>query len=176
MSNKIGIFTEEQYADRMRHQVSNSGIGSTAGLEQAIETTTQIVSGVVNTLYYELMGQKLSDFVKIEVGTGAYSLNLFQYASAYVGDPFKSGLIEPTASGINADANSNIKIGSLRTFCRVLSIFKNTSYFILFFWLCWVFIAVIRLSVVVVSMDYSLFVVHGLLVVVASLVLVGGFQ
>ena len=113
MSNKIGIFTEEQYADRMRHQVSNSGIGSTTGFEQAIETTTQIVSGVVNTLYYELMGQKLSDFVKIEVGTGAYSTNLFQYASTYVGSPFKAGLIEPTASGINADANSNIKIGSL---------------------------------------------------------------
>ena len=113
MSNKIGILTEEQYADRMRLQVSNSGIGSGSGFEQAIETTTQIVSGVVNTLYYELMGQKLSDFVKIEVGTGAYSTNLFQYASTYVGSPFKAGLIEPTASGINADANSNIKIGSL---------------------------------------------------------------
>ena len=113
MSNKIGILTEEQYAEGMRLQVSNSGIGSTTGFEQAIETTTQIVSGVVNTLYYELMGQKLSDFVKIEVGTGAYSTNLFQYASTYVGSPFKAGLIEPTASGINADANSNIKIGSL---------------------------------------------------------------
>ena len=113
MANKIGIFTEEQYADRMRLQVSNSGIGSAAGFEQAIETTTQIVSGVVNTLFYELMGQKLSDFVKIEVGTGAYSTNLFQYASTYVGSPFKQGIIEPTASGINADANSNIKIGSL---------------------------------------------------------------
>jgi len=113
MANKIGILTEEQYADNMRMQVSNSGIGSTAGFEQAIETTTQIVSGVVNTLFYELMGQKLSDFVKIEVGTGAYSTNLFQYASTYVGSPFKAGLIEPTASGINADANSNIKIGAL---------------------------------------------------------------
>ena len=114
MSNKIGIFTEDQYADRMRHQVSNSGIEATTGFEKTIQTTTQIVSGVVNTLYYELMGQKLSDFVKIEVGTGAYATDLAQYASAYVGDPFKSGLIEPTASGINADANSNIKIGMLR--------------------------------------------------------------
>jgi len=113
MTNKIGLLTEEQYADTMRLQVSNSGIGTTAGFEQAIETTTQIVSGVVNKLYYELMGQKLSDFVKIEVGTGAYSTNLTQFASAYVGDPFKSGLIEPTASGINADASSNIKIGAL---------------------------------------------------------------
>ena len=113
MTKKIGLFTEDEYAERMRMQVSNSGIGETAGLQQAIETTTQIVSGVVNKLYYELMGQKLSDFVKIDVGTGADSTNLFQYAASYVGDPFKSGLIEPTASGINADANSNIKIGSL---------------------------------------------------------------
>ena len=111
--NKIGLLTQEQYATEMRRRVSNSGISQTSGFEQTIETTTQIVAGVVNKLYYELMGQKLSDFVKIEVGTGAYSTNLFQYASAYVGSPFKAGIISPTASGINADANSNIQIGSL---------------------------------------------------------------
>ena len=114
MSNdKIGLLTQEQYANQMRQRVQNSGIGSSAGLEQTITTTTQLVAGIVNTLYYELMGQKLSDFVKIEVGTGAYSTNLVQYASAYVGSPFKQGIINPTASGINADANSNIKIGAL---------------------------------------------------------------
>lgn len=113
MTDKIGLLTQEQYANQMRMRVQNSGIGATAGLEQTIQTTTQIVAGVVNKLYYELMGQKLSDFVKIEVGTGAYSNNLFQYASAYVGSPFKAGLINPTASGINADANSNIKVGAL---------------------------------------------------------------
>ena len=113
MADKIGLLTQEQYANQMRMRVENSGIGATAGLEQTIQTTTQLVAGVVNTLYYELMGQKLSDFVKIEVGTGAYSTNLFQYASTYVGSPFKQGLINPTATGINADANTNIKIGSL---------------------------------------------------------------
>ena len=111
--NKIGILTVDQYANAMRMRVQNSGIGETAGIEQTIQTTTQIVKGVVDTLYYELMGQKLSDFVKIEVGTGAYSQNLFQYASTYVGSPFKQGIINPTATGINADANTNIKIGSL---------------------------------------------------------------
>lgn len=113
MADKIGLLTQEQYANQMRMRVQNSGIGSTPGIEQVITTTTQIVAGVVNTLYYELMGQKLSDFVKIEVGRGANSLQLFQYASAYVGSPFKAGIINPTASGINADANSNIQIGSL---------------------------------------------------------------
>jgi len=113
-NDKIGLLTQEQYANTMRMRVQNSGIGSTPGIEQTIQTTTQIVAGVVNKLYYKLMGQKLSDFVKIEVGTGAYSTNLFQYASAYVGSPFKAGLINPTATGINADANSNIKIGALQ--------------------------------------------------------------
>lgn len=112
-NDKIGLLTQEQYANQMRMRVQNSGIGSTAGIEQTIQTTTQIVAGVVNKLYYKLMGQKLSDFVKIEVGTGAYSNNLFQYASAYVGSPFKAGIINPTATGINADASSNIKIGAL---------------------------------------------------------------
>ena len=39
-----------------------------------------------------------------------------------------------------------------------------------YLWLCWVFVAALRLSPVVTSGDYSLVVVCGLLVVVASLV------
>jgi len=113
MTEKIGLLTQEQYASQMRQRVQNSGISQNPGIEQVITTTTQIVAGVVNKLYYELMGQKLSDFVKIEVGRGANSLQLFQYASAYVGSPFKAGIINPTATGINADVNSNIQIGSL---------------------------------------------------------------
>ena len=38
------------------------------------------------------------------------------------------------------------------------------------FWLCWVFIAVLGLSLVVVSRVCSLVVVHWLIIVVASLV------
>ena len=38
------------------------------------------------------------------------------------------------------------------------------------FWLCWVFVAVIRLSLVVASGGYSLAVVCGLLITVGSLV------
>lgn len=113
MTDKIGLLTQDEYANQMRMRVQNSGIGATAGFEQVISTTTQLVAGVVNKLYYELMGQKLSDFVKIQVGTGAYSTQLTQFASAYVGSPFKQGIISPTASGINADANTNIKIGAL---------------------------------------------------------------
>lgn len=113
MTDKIGYLTTEQYASSMRNRVQNSGITLTAGIEQNITTTTQIVADVVRTLYYELMGQKLSDFVKIEVGRGANQMQVNQYASAYLGSPFKAGIINPTAGGINADANSNIQIGML---------------------------------------------------------------
>ena len=113
MTEKLGILTKEQYADTFRGNVQNSGIGQTPGIEQFITTTTHIIGKVIEKKYYELMGQKLSDFVKIEVGTGAYSTQLVQYASAYVGSPFKQGIINPTASGINADANTNIQVGML---------------------------------------------------------------
>ena len=42
------------------------------------------------------------------------------------------------------------------------------KFFFLSLWLCWVFIAACRLSLVVVSRGYSLVVVHGFLIVVAS--------
>ena len=44
-----------------------------------------------------------------------------------------------------------------------------TALFI-YFWLLWIFIAERRLSLVAESWDYSLVVVHGLFIVVASLV------
>ena len=40
----------------------------------------------------------------------------------------------------------------------------------MYFWLCWVFIAVHRLSLVVANRDYSLVVVCRLLIVAASVV------
>ena len=40
----------------------------------------------------------------------------------------------------------------------------------IYFWLCWVFIAVHRLSLAAVNAGYSLVVVFGLLIAVASLV------
>ena len=50
------------------------------------------------------------------------------------------------------------------------SLSLNTVYLLFFFWLHWIFIAVHELSLVVVSRGSSPVVVHGLLIVVASLV------
>ena len=56
-------------------------------------------------------------------------------------------------------------------------LFRSTSFlgflkyiYIYIYWLCWVFVAACGLSLVVESRGYSLVVVHGLLIAVASLV------
>ena len=59
------------------------------------------------------------------------------------------------------------------SFCRFrghIPCFLVFFFFLILFiyWLCWVFIAVCRLSLVAVSWDYSSSLVHGLLIVVAS--------
>lgn len=114
----IGLLSSEEYKNRMRSglqslRVNNSGLNATTGLEQIITTTTDIVAGVVETKFYELSGQKLSDFCKIEVGKGAYSTQLLQYAVNYVGNSGKQGIVNPTANGINKDANATVQIGTL---------------------------------------------------------------
>ena len=46
---------------------------------------------------------------------------------------------------------------------------ENMGYYIYVFWLCWIFVAVHRLSLVSATTGYSLIAVHRLLIVLASL-------
>lgn len=115
----IGVYEAPKYKEMLRNnlmqaqRVNNSGADVT-GLEATITTLTDIIGGVVETKYYELNGQKLSDFCKIEVGRGAYATELMQYASTFIGNNGKQGIVNPTANGISKDANSSIKIGSIK--------------------------------------------------------------
>lgn len=87
-------------------KLNNAAAVDTLGYEKLISTQTEIVAGVIETKYYELLGQSLSDFVPFDVGRGAYATNIFQYTSAYVGSPFEAGLVQPSEGlGINAKAN-----------------------------------------------------------------------
>ena len=118
MTDTIGKFTTGEYSKMLynnlvRAQVNNSGIGATTGLQQDITTLTQMIAGTIQTKFYELNGQKLSDFARVEVGTGAYATDLLQYAVNYVGNGAQ-GWIEPTSNGIAKDSNTTIQIGSLR--------------------------------------------------------------
>lgn len=112
----LGLISADDYKNQLRNslqRVNNSGLNSTAGLEQTITTTTDIVAGVVDTLFYQLNGQKLSDFCKIEVGKGAYATQLLQYAVSYAGNAGKQGIINPSANGVNKDANATVQIGTI---------------------------------------------------------------
>lgn len=117
MAKMLGIYSVDEHKEMMRKnlsgQVRNSGIGAATGLEQVITTCTDIIAGVIPTLFYELNGQKLSDFVPIEVGKGAFATKLLQYAVTYKANSGKQGIVNPFANGIAKDANSTIQIGTL---------------------------------------------------------------
>lgn len=59
-------------------------------------------------------GQKLSDFVPIEAGFGAFSPEIVQFATKATGTDFKSCLIHPTAGALNQDGYTDIEIGDLK--------------------------------------------------------------
>lgn len=107
--DKIGIFTFDEYKNKFR--VDNAvafANPANYGLEQVVTTLTQIVAGVLRQKFYTVSGN-LTDYVPVEMGTGAYSKQLFQYAVAQVGDSFESGIVQP-GNGINKDANIDISI------------------------------------------------------------------
>lgn len=109
----FGIFSKEEYKNKMR-VYNAASLFANPGFEQVITTTTQILPGVIEPNYYELNGQRLSDFVPIEEGVGAYSTELFQYASAYVGTDFKSCLVAPTTGNINLDGTMDIELSGFK--------------------------------------------------------------
>ena len=113
----LGIYSLDEHKEQMKKNltgvVRNSGLNASVGLEQIITTTTDIIAGVLETKYYELNGQKLSDFCPIEVGKGAYATQLLQYAINYKANAGKQGLVNPFSNGIAKDANSTIEIGTL---------------------------------------------------------------
>ena len=116
MTKMIGVYSLDEHKEMIKRNLSgvvrNSGVGATTGLEQITTTLTDILDGAVHTLYYELNGQKLSDFCPIEVGRGAWAKQLLQYAVNYKANSGKQGLINPTANGIAKDANATLEIGS----------------------------------------------------------------
>ena len=105
----IGILSKEEYKSQFR--VNNAVAFATPnayGLEKTITTLTQIIADVQRQKFYTV-AEPLTSYVPIEMGTGAYGKQLFQYAVAQVGDNFEAGIIQP-GNGINKDANIDITI------------------------------------------------------------------
>ena len=112
MTDKIGILSQEEYKNQFR--VNNAVAFATPanyGVEQTLSTLTQIVAGVLRQKFYTIDGA-LTDYVPMEMGTGAYGQGLFQYAVAQVGDQFETGIIQP-GNGINKDANVDIVVDGI---------------------------------------------------------------
>lgn len=109
--NKIGHLTEDEFKQQMRINNANEALAN-PGFEQTITTTTQIISRVNRATYYELDGQKLSDFVPMEVGFGAFSTEIMQMATKATGADFKAGIISPSAGALKQDTYTDIEVGS----------------------------------------------------------------
>ena len=106
---ELGLLTKEEYKNQFR--VNNAAAFATPnayGLEKTITTLTQIIADVQRQKFYTV-AEPLTSYVPIEMGTGAYGRQLFQYAVAQVGDNFEAGIIQP-GNGINKDANIDITI------------------------------------------------------------------
>ncbi len=85
---------------------------NTVGIEQNLTTLTQLLGNVLRQKFYTLNGQALTDFIPIEMGTGAYAKQLTQFAVAQVGDNFETGIVQP-GNGINKDANVDIVVDTI---------------------------------------------------------------
>lgn len=112
MTKEIGILSQEEYKNQFR--VNNAAAFATPanyGLEQTLSTLTQIVAGVLRQKFYTIDGA-LTDYIPMEMGTGAYSMDMRQFAVAQVGDSFESGIVQP-GNGINKDANLDIVVDSI---------------------------------------------------------------
>ncbi len=93
-------------------KASNAFEYPSAGIQQTIDTLTYIVQDVLETKYYETPFP-LTDYVKIEVGGGAYLPNLFQFTTKYTGSTFAECIINPASTGIHNDAVSNVQVDGI---------------------------------------------------------------
>lgn len=109
----VKLFNADNYADKTFKAVNALFDYPNAGVIQTVDTITEIVQGVVEAKYYELGGQTPSDFIKIDVGRGAYAGQIFQFTSAYVGAPFEQCIINPASTGIHNDATADITVDGI---------------------------------------------------------------
>lgn len=112
MTDKIGILSQEEYKNQFR--VNNAvafANPANYGMEKTLSTLTQIVTDVQRQKFYTVDGA-LTDYVPMEMGTGAYGQALFQYTVAQVGDQFETGIVQP-GNGINKDANVDIVVDGI---------------------------------------------------------------
>lgn len=109
----------KQYAENYAKQTHASLKASNAlfdvpnaGIMQTVDTLTSIISEVLEAKYYTTPFP-LTDYVKMDVGRGAYGNKIFQFATAYTGATFEQSIINPASTGVHNNATSDIKIDGI---------------------------------------------------------------
>lgn len=110
---ELGMYSIDEYKNQFR--VNNAvafANPNNLGIEQNLTTLTQLLANVQRQKFYTLNGQALTDFIPIEMGTGAYARQMTQFAVAQVGDSFETGIVQG-GNGINKDANVDIVVDTI---------------------------------------------------------------
>ena len=83
-----------------------------SGVIQTVDTLTTIMDSVLRAKYYTTPFP-LTDYVKMDVGRGAYGTSIFQFATAYTGATFEQSIVNPASTGVHNNATSDIRIDGI---------------------------------------------------------------
>lgn len=106
------LFDAEKYNKQTLRAANALFDTPTAGVKQNIDTLTQIINDVVYAKYYTTPSP-LTDYVKIDVGRGAYAGQIFQYVAGFEGASFKECLINPASTGVHNNAVADIRVDGI---------------------------------------------------------------
>ena len=112
---KKKVFDADSYARKTAENLKASNAlfdVPNAGIVQTVDTLTTILDSVVNAKYYTTPFP-LTDYVKMDVGRGAYGTQIFQFATAYTGSTFEQSIINPSSTGVHNNATSDIRIDGI---------------------------------------------------------------
>lgn len=112
---KTKIFDAENFARKTSENLKASNAlfdVPASGVIQTVDTLTTIMDTVLNAKYYTTPFP-LTDYVKMDVGRGAYGTSIFQFATAYTGSTFEQSIINPASTGIHNNATSDIRIDGI---------------------------------------------------------------
>lgn len=83
-----------------------------SGVIQTVDTLTTIMDTVLRAKYYTTPFP-LTDYVKMDVGRGAYGTSIYQFATAYTGSTFEESIVNPASTGIHNNATSDIRVDGI---------------------------------------------------------------
>ena len=112
---KNKVFDADNYARKTAENLKASNAlfdVPTSGIVQTVDTLTTILDSVLNAKYYTTPFP-LTDYVKMDVGRGAYGTSIFQFATAYTGSTFEQSIINPSSTGVHNNATSDIRIDGI---------------------------------------------------------------